>query len=75
MLVELYHLQQMCDTYITDKHILYIYVCTILYATIEGDSYSIVVATVSDSMATVVALQLRMAQVDKLLRVLVLGFC
>ena len=40
---------------------------TLLYTTIEGDSYSIVVATVSDSMATVVALQLRMAQVDKLL--------
>ena len=41
---------------------------TLLYTTIEGDSYSTVVATVDDSMATVVALQLQTAQVDKLLR-------
>ena len=40
---------------------------TLLYTTIEGDSYSTVVATVNDSMATVVALQLQMAQVYKLL--------
>ena len=58
-----------------DVYILYVCMYTLLYTTIEGDSYSIVVATVSDSMATVVALQLQMAQVDKLLRVLVLGFC
>ena len=48
---------------------------TLLYTTIEGDSYSTVVATVNDSMATVVALQLQIAQVDKLLRVFILGFC
>ena len=47
---------------------------TLLYTTIEGESYSTVVATVDDS-ATVVALQLQTAQVDKLLREFILVFC
>ena len=46
-----------------------------LDATIEGESGSNAVATVNDSTANVVALHLQMANVDKLLRVLILGFC
>ena len=46
-----------------------------LDTTIEGESCSNGVASVNDSMANVVALHLQMANVDKLLRVLILGIC